>query len=632
MKKQNKNQLKYYSFLNKKECHTKHSQLLIIFLFIGLLSYFFLGCNLRAEQNSLTKQFEIIDALVMQNQLTSAVKELKKIEKQAYDSWTYIAIYKRYMQLGEKELSEKLIKKALKNNKNNIELNAVYTSFLLRENRLDQVEQSAKKLCGTKYASLYSEYVLRKSQNEFSNKDFDFFKDESFYQIYLDAYKTSRNPIWARNCAVYNLTHGYYDIASRTIPDVFSDVDDAYFWALVLYDAKKFYECIEALNISQHYLNDYQDKSVFKTSQIQLIALESDAYIAVSDMEAAQNTRNIIELNLDNIKPSQKDNELLSTILLNSAIWANNQGLKDKSADLLFYIVQQWPNNVKALILYADYAYKSNLEREEDTEVKALRRKGLLTLEMEQYDNRRKIPMSDALFRLEEGIKRTNDPYLNIAKLDLKYKTDKSLQDKDKYRDLWRLLEDNYVEGEKYKTLLVQYALSFLIKTKEYEDAWSLFYKYACEIGKYEKNRDFWEQFMEQLYLYDPKIIEFASWFACNNKLLDDAKRLCEYCVYESDGVKDRGLISQSVSTATCMNLADLYYSIGMFDLSLELYGKAAGRESKNSIRSEIFYRIALIYASQGDIKKALRSAEYAISLYPQNARASLLKDKLTIQ
>lgn len=603
-----------------------------IFIF-SILLFCFAGCSLKAEQKSLTTQFEVIDALIMQNQMTSAIKELKKTEKQAYDSWSYLGIYKRYSKLGEKALAEKLIKKALKKNKDNLELQAVYVNQLLRENRLSDAEKIAEKLKGSRYASLYSELVLKQSKEKLKNEDINtFYQKEQFYQIYQDAYNTTKSPMWARNCAVYNLTHGYYERAAANLPEAFADVDDAYFWALVLYDSGNYYESIEAINVSEKLLRDYQNKKLFKTTEIQQTALKSDAYMAVSDMEASEAARSKIVLNIDNLTYNKNDENLLSTILLNSAIWAGNQGYDDQSADLLFYIVQRWPENVPAVILYADYAYRSNLEREEDAEIKALRKAGISTLEMEKYDNRRKIPMSDALYRIDEGIKRTNDPYLNIAKLDLKYKTNRSLQDRDKYRDLWRLMEDNYIEGEKYKMLLVQYALNFLITIKEYNDAWNLFRNYVMEYGTYTDKRDFWEQFIEQKHIYDPQIVEFGAWFACDQKLLVEATRLCEYCVYETSGMLESGFIAQGVSTATCMNLGDLYFSIGKTEKALDLYGKAAGRESKTFLRSEIFYRIASIYAAQGEIKKALRSAEYATNMYPENARAGLLKDKLKLQ
>jgi tetratricopeptide (TPR) repeat protein len=75
--------------------------------------------------------------------------------------------------------------------------------------------------------------------------------------------------------------------------------------------------------------------------------------------------------------------------------------------------------------------------------------------------------------------------------------------------------------------------------------------------------------------------------------------------------------------------LENFYYSTGKIENSLDLYGKAAGRESNNRLRSDIFYKIACINAELGDKKNALRSVDYALSIFPENAKASLLKTKL---
>ena len=569
----------------------------------------------------------------MQNQMQSALKELKKVEKRAYDSWSYIGIYKRYMTLGESERAEKLIKKALKKNSSNVELQAIYTQFLLRADRLNEAGKWAGKLRGTKYASFYSEYILRDSAEKAAASDnaFAFYTDESYYQIFLDAYAASKNPVWLRNCAVFNLINGNYDLAAALYPAAFLDADDAFFWATVCYDAGQFYDSIEAIESSRQLMTGYQNSVSFKTSAIQLAALESDSYMAVSEMEAAENARRGIVLNLDELKVRKSDEELLSNIVLNSAKWAENQGLDEQNADLLFYAVNRWPDNVPALILYADFAYRSNLEREEDAEIAALRKAGISTLEMERYDNRRKIPMSDALYRIDEALRRTNAPYLHIAKLDLKYKTDTSISEKDKNRDLWNMLENSFDEDGEYKGLLVQYALNFLLNTKQYEDAWKLFYSYVTSISDYDAKREFWEQFIEKARVYNLPFVEFGAWFAANQKLADEALRLHEYCVYESSGLREEGFISQRASTAVCLNLGNVYVSLGKRAKALDLYGRAAGRESSNAKRSEIFYRIACIYAGDGDIKNALRSAEYASSLYPDNARASMLKDRLSL-
>ena len=608
--------------------------ILLTFLLFSLILFCFPACRLKAEQNSLTSQFDVIDALVMQNQMQSALKELKKAEKRAYDSWTYIGIYKRYVTLGEKLSAEKVLKKALKKNGSNVELQAVYAGFLLREGRLGDAGKVAEKLRGTQYASLYSEYILRDSAEKLaasadSSNAFAFYTRKEFYQIFLDAYKTSKNPVLLRNCAVFNLVNGEYGIAASLYPAFFQDADDAYFWATVCYDAGQYYNAIDAIDNSRRLMTGYQNTVSFKTSNIQLTALESDSYMAVSQMEAAENARRGIVLNLDDLKVRKGDEDFLANIVLNSARWAENQGMDGQNADLLFYAVNRWPDNVPALILYADFAYRSNLERVEDREIAALRKAGISTLEMERYDNRRKIPMSDALYRIDEALRRTNDPYLHIAKLDLRYKTDKSISEKDKNRDLWNMLEKSLNEEGQLKGLLVQYALNFLLQTKQYDNAWKLFYDYVTDCSPYDSKRDFWEQFIEKARGYELPVMEFGAWFAAYNKMADEAVRLYEYCVYESAGLLEEGFISQSVSTASCLNLGSIYVSLGKKSKALELYGKAAGRESSNAKRSELFYRIACIYAGDGDIKNALRSAEYASSLYPDNARASILKDKL---
>ena len=573
----------------------------------------------------------MVDIQIADNQFADAVKQLKKIEKQAYDVWSYIGIYKRYAQIGEDKLAEKLLKKALKKNSRSQELKAIYATLLLRQNKLDEAKKMAEDLHGTKYGSIYSEVVLKQA---IQGEPADFYKDQKYYSIYYDAYRGSLNPIWIRNCAIFKLKEGLFDTASSLLPKAFADADDAYFWALVLYDAGKYYESINALEASRSYLTDYSingGKRAYRTSEIKQIALESDAYMAVSEMESAEAKRQVLICQLDNFnRLSSEDESLLSVIVINSAVWAKNQYDDDSCADLLFYSVNRWPDNVAALILYSDFAYNSNLEREETMEIRNLRQNGISSVSMEKYDNRRKIPLSDAVYRLEQAMERTKDPYLSIVRLDLKYKTDSSFTVKEKTADLWLQMENNYTEEEKYQMLLVQYMLSFLLKTNQKDDARELFTKYVSTTYGFNAKEDFWSQVGKNVSSMDERTAEFAAWFATDEKKFDEALRIYEYCVYESGGILYEGIVSPLVSTVSCMNLADIYFSTGKKDKALDLYGKAAGRESKNYLRSDVFYRIANIYAASGDKKNALRSAEYAILLYPDNARASLLKEKLS--
>lgn len=595
------------------------------------------SCKLKAEQKSLTSHFEMIDILIADNQFSDALKELKKTEKQLYDSWSYIGVYKRYLQIGEESKADKIITKAVKKNSHNPELLAIYSNHLMNLNNLEEAKKYSEELRGTKYGSLYSEAVLKLAAKDESNKgNSEYFKDPKYYDIYLDAYRGSLNPIWLRNCAIFNLQQGLFENAAAIRPTAYADADDSYFWSLVFFDSGRYYDAIDAIEASRSFLEDYPDsanRKLFKVTELQQVALESDSYMAVSQMEDAEAERQRIICRLDDFNNlSKQEEDLLSMIVINSAIYANNQYQDDSCADLLFYSVNRWPDNVSALILYSDFAYNSNLEREEDIEIRNLRENGITSLSMEEYDSRRKIPMSDALYRLDQALERTKDPYLSIAKLDLKYKTDKSWTVKSKTSDLWMELENNYTQEVNYQSLLVQYVINYLLKTSQYDDAWTLYLKFIKSTYSFDEKEEFWVQIEKLLPVMDLKIAELSAWFAVYFNLYDEAIRLYEYCVYESGGILFEGIVSPKVTTVSCMNLADIYYSIGKSDKALDLYGKAAGRETRNYTRSEIFYRIANIYFTDKDNKNALRSLDYALMLYPNNARAALLKEKITQQ
>lgn len=610
--------------------HNNKSTLIVI-LFFSIIALS--SCKMRAEQKSLTSQFELCDILISDNLIKEALSEMKKAEKQCYDSWSYIGLYKRYIKLGEDKAAEKVLQKALKNNNKNPELLAVYSQFLLRNNRFDEAVKYSDSLRGTKYASLYSESVLQQLRKNISNDNLgdSYYSDQKYYNIYLDAYKSTKNPIWVRNCAVFHLKEGLFDNAASLLPGFYTSLDDAYFWALVLYDDGKYYEAIHALEAAKEYLKDYENTSKnAQFNQIQLISLEADAYLGAYDFESAEKERNTLINSLEDInKLNASDEQLLSMLVVNSAIYAKDSGDDKKESELLSYAVNRWPNYVPGVLLYTDFAYKTNVVRQEDEEQLLLRKAGITSLEMERYDNRVKIPLSDALYRLDYALENEKHPELEIKKLDLKYKLDSSFTEKEKIADLWKVLEVNFEGQGRFEPLLVQYALSYLLQTKHYEDAFVLFQRVINSLYNFDDKEDFWTQFETKLSVIDVKFVEFGAWFANYKKLEAEAIRLYQYCIYESAGMISEGSLSKFATPQACMNLADIYFSTGKKSQALDLYGKAAGRESNKYLRSEIFYRIACIYEAEGDLKNALRSADYSVSLYPDNARASLLKNKL---
>lgn len=606
----------------------------LVFIFFSLLIIALSSCKLRAEQKSLMSQFETVDALIDNADYSHALKILKKMENKSYDAWAFIGIYKRYEIMGESKRKARVIKKGLKKNSKNLELNAIYANLLLRQNKMKEAENYCKKLRGTQYGSLYSELYLRNLKASVSPEEFEnLSRNKEMFNIYYDAYKGSLNPIWIRNCALFDVEDGQFEKAASLLPLHFGDADDAFFWGMILYDGGRYYDCVNALEISRKFLEDFPDtinRKLNHATLVQQIALESDAYMAVSEMEKAQQQRSILVSHISELNNlSENDENLLSLISLNSAIYANNTGSNDECGNLLKFIVDRWPDLTEGLVLYSDFAYSSSTMREEDYETRLLRQSGLQTVEMEKYDSRVQVPVEDALEKINKSIEQKKNPYLEIVKLDLKYKMNDSYSPKQKTADLWKLLENNYSDEVKFESLLVQYALSYLLRTKQFDDAFELFKKHMYTTYNFDGKEDFWIQVEKSLNQMDVRMAEFAAWFANYLQFPDETIRIYEYVVYESGGIFSEEVVSPYVSTKACMNLADVYYSIGKTDKAIDLYSKAAGRESSSYLRSEIYYRIACIYDATGDKRSAYRTLELATQIYPLNAKANLLKDKI---
>ena len=330
--------------------HKNYSYLLILISL--LLNTALFSCKMKSEQYSFSNKLELIDALISQNYFSDAVDELKKLEKQTSDSWSFISIYKRYKYIDEQKRADLIIKKALKELPKNPELISLYSMSLLEQNNLDEAIKTSKALIGTKYASIYSQAILQKAISEPENK---LFTNQEYFSIYYDAYLASQNPIWIKNCAVIALLQGNYAKATEIAPTSFANSNDAYFWATILYDGTKFIESLDALSQANALNQNLSTKN--SSFLINLSALESDCYMAISDMQQAEQTRQKLLLDVDSFNINQKENKHLPIIYVNSAIWAINNGMQEKARELLSHAVTTWEDFVPALIAYADFAY-----------------------------------------------------------------------------------------------------------------------------------------------------------------------------------------------------------------------------------------------------------------------------------
>ncbi|MCR5494903.1 MAG: tetratricopeptide repeat protein [Treponema sp.] len=613
--------------------------LCILVSFLMFLPAFFLSCSKSAERLSFTSALDEIDALINQNQFKDAEKELGKVEKYAFSSWSEIGIFRRYKQILCLEKAEKVLQNAIKKNPENLELNAVYANFLLRENRMEDALRAGKVLQGTDYGSIYSEIVMKDTLNKSDSKNIrQVFESTDYFPVFYDAYVGTKDNAWLRNCALMYLANGEYSRAGQLLPEEVYGADDSYFWALLSYDAGQFADSVNFCNTSEKLLKSASGKILQKVDGKSLFSLLSDSYLALSDAEMAERVRQNFLQTIQDYKgqwilPENYQEDLTFPIIFtNSAKWARDNQNDEKCLSYLSFAVTNWPDYVPALCAYADFALYSNQERIEDSGMMELRDHGLATLEMERYDNRVRVPVSDASFRIDESLKRVKNPLLYIVRQDIRYKVEEKLTDKEKTADIWRILEKNMISPAVYDELLLLYAENYFLTNKLYDDAWKLFYKYISK--KYNISTDgmFWQNLIKNIHDLSSEELSLASYFAALSLRAEDAKCLYENYVFEKGNPALDANVGVIASDSACMNLALIYNSLGLKDMALALYGKTNGRSSSLYIKSLAMYRMALIYYKDEDLKNSRRCAEYSLSLDKRNSEARLLLAKMNLK
>lgn len=599
----------------------------------------FFSCSNSARRDSFISSLDQVDVLINQSQYKDAARELKKLEKKAFSSWDKIGLFRRYVRLDMKDRAEKLITKALSQNPENLELNAIYTNFLLRNSRVSEALNRGKKLQGTKYGSIYSEAVLKDTLEQCKKENLrDVFHSAEYFPVYYDAYVGSKESFWLRNCALLRLSKGAYEGAADIGPSEVYGAEDAYFWAVVMYDAKRYGNSINYASTAEQLYPLCSGKAKTLVSVSKISSILQDSYTWLGEADEAEKVRSgFLEKISDGkggwiIPENSEDSELLPVIFVNSGKWAKDNDDGDRCVRCLSFCVNNWENYVPGLIAYSYFAYESNLEREEDFIQMELRDEGLATLEMEKYDSRAKIPLSDAFYRIDKSLSNYKDPLLYLVSIDLKYKTEGKLSEVQKTANMWKVLEDNAVSPGVYPELIFEYALNYFLENNFYDEAWTLFKSYIMNKYSISSGDDFWESLIKKVYTFTGLEAEFSAFFASKNLMKDDALRLNEYCVYENTEEGQSDFINAGVSDKTCINLASIYYSIGNTKKALDLYGRINGRCSSSYYKSLVMYRMALIYYSSKDIRNARHCAEYALSLNRHNYDAKMLVMKLKNQ
>lgn len=614
---------------------------------------FFASCSKTDDGMSFTKTMDTVDAFIKTGSVNDAVKLLKKAEKDAYSSYARLGIYKRYLVLGEETLAEKTLVKALKKLPDNPEITAVYGNLLLKKGDYNSALKTTEKLAGTKYGSIYSEALVTSLLNDgtdIKNNSALFTKEIS--PAYYDIYAGTDDERWLRNCALIYLMNGDYTMASRLQPEEISDSESGLFWGYVQYDAGNYDVAVRNLS---HVKNDLLSGVAS--------SLMSDSYAMLDDEDSAEEVRSsYIEKagNFVKISPS---------LLVNSGLWAYRHEEYKRAYDYIVAVATEYPDYIPALISYGKLAWEDSRGIVMSEIEKSLRKTSLRSGKMRMYDERPKFSIDDAIFRMEEQLKKEEaeggikSDELVVERLSLYLKTNDDLSLTKKTAAIWAELEKNEAGTNLYPPHLVQFSVQKLLSFGLTEEARNLFTNYAIE--KFGLNKDDGKPgeikeiktdifggrkiirqeeipasiarlaFGDKAALAADKMdiweVEYAAYFALLDKNITAAERLYEYVNFETGGKKldnaDGNFVSVSnfAASSSSANLAMIYSSKGDYKRAVNLYTLAAGKTPSKKTKSKLLCRIARLQYGMGKSQDARLSASYSVNLDPSNADARLL-------
>ena len=623
-----------------------------------LAGIFFDSCS-KSDDASFMSAMESVDIFIKNGDVGEAMRLLKKSEKKAYSSFARIGIYRRYMTLGEEKRAENVLVKGLKKLPENPELTAVYGNFLLRHNQLAKAIDVTKTLEGTKYGSIRSEALMKKLlQNENLAELSKQLLSREISSAYYDTYVGTNDSRWLRNCALIYLLRGDYGLVSSLQREL-EDSQDALFWAYVQYDSGNYDIAVRNLE---------QVKSPILRGSAALLA--SDAYMMLDDEENAEANRE------EYIAEAQKTGtKIHPSILVNSSLYSFRHEQYRKSYEFLIEALISEPDYIPALITYGKLSWKDSQPLQITELEKALRKTSLRTNRMREYDERPKFTISDALYRMQETLERESKAGLRhnddliVERLSLYLKDNSELNLTQKTAAIWAELEQNELGTNLYPSHLVQFAVQKFLAYGLIDQARELFMNYidakfdlnyrkqAVEAGTTENVKTdifggektivvpvipesvarlaFGDRAADKSDRMEVWEIEFAAYFSLLEKNISAARRLYEYVVFETGGVKAANAtgsitsISPLAAPSSAANLAMIYSSTGDRKRAQALYSLAAGKSKSPEIKSKLLYRNAKIQVDMGDLDAAKISLRYSLSLDMSNADARLLKRQI---
>ncbi|MBO4320307.1 MAG: hypothetical protein J5857_07540 [Treponema sp.] len=612
-----------------------------------VLSCLALSCTTHSEGGSITSLLDMADQAISIGDTKQALGYLNQASKQAGTTLDRLGVFKRYETLGDSNLAEKTLKKAIKKDRSSIELIAVYSNFLLNQGRFKEALKKSKSLSGTKYGSIYAEAVFRRAINEHlsaneifggraSKEDKEWKKDSSrfneifydsrFATVYQDAFRGSKRPKWNWNAAVLDMRAGNYGSAAAKYPSTLEDAKDSLFWALVMFDCGRYAESLEALNAHAPDFNDL-------ATSLEFMALKSDnQYILGMDSDS-EKTRDEILAQIKGKEDKVKNSKILPILYVNSALYSRTTDDHVTEYDRLHDLVTRFPDYRPGLAAYGEFAIQQMRRPPDDKMTAHIRASGLATIKMEKENSIPDITVQDAIVLIQAAKEKNPSADLIVLQEILEAEAASLTEPAQRAARVWPLLEKNEQGTSLYPAEIVHYAIVTLLESNYVEEARDLFTRYenasrqpADDSKKKKKKAETfvpWDH-PEELSLWENEI---SAWFCVYDGRYDKAIPIYQYII---DSYSDRSPVMNSTGqneavVNSYINMGNIYAGTKQGAVAVDYLNKASSRSTDPLVKAEILYRMGKESYYLHDFHSAVRSLQYAIKLNPSHNKARFI-------
>ncbi|MBQ0165791.1 MAG: hypothetical protein KBT02_01625 [Treponema sp.] len=556
-------------------------------LFLILCSLLFTGCGGNFRKANFSTKLSLIDGYITQNETDDALSYLKKAQKSAYSVAQRLSIIKRYRALGADSAAEKFLLSSMKKLPDSVELTAVYVQQLLDQGRIEEALPYAQKLKGSWFDSLYVETCLRQVASP------ELFYESRFSDMYQSAFKATRDSRWLRNSAILLAVQGDLKNAARLHPGTYSTEESPFFWALLDYDAENYNRSIEGCKFIIQNCTEPED-----IEAAELIC--SDAWLQTGDIERAY------DFWLTRI--ASPETQAPAVLYKNAAHYAILKKDNANARSLLLAVTELYPEYVPGLVAYVNFAIAGDAEEKAyAAEKNVFRTNNLKTLAMEAHDAIPRIPLADAMKKLDDSLAEHYSPELLVEYTRVCWQMENASEEKC-LSEVWSLLEKTRLPDH-YEPYMVRWAVSWLCAHHNEAAASELFSNFLVSMhgmgtpSEYIDELEDWE-------------CELAAWFALKNGEYEDARLLYENRMNVRDTMPDESVL---------MNCAAVYTAEHNYLKALEIYSALAPEIEDPVTLSEVQYRIGVIQYDLQEKRNALLSLTYSVKLNPDNHRARLL-------